>query len=227
MGTSFDPEIASLELGAEEEAKSKELLIELSVTCLRPFLSPPEIALTTGEQDPPPKTRISLPITVSTFLTGLPMTADKFRQRWTTLSSSGHVVQAVVGSEGQHLHHGAIGARCSQIPSAQPINVRRILVEELGMTEIVWGGKGAVGEVELIAAAGALLASEVVEGVPLVCLVGVELNSNTGAVRATTKSKDEVLAEGVQKDLIEKIRGLAAEGSEYVTSTETEDYGLG
>ncbi|CAM9893062.1 unnamed protein product [Ectocarpus fasciculatus] len=220
---SFRPDITSVELdggGSRESEGSRELRQVLSVTCCRAFSSPPEIVVTTSDR-PFSATRVALPVvTVAAFLAGLPIEPDDFRQRWTAVSCS---EQAVVnGKESQQQQQ-------QQQQRVSPSDVRRILVETLGIREVAQqrpAGAAAPG-VELVAAAGELLLTarpssssksataaeagrETTAEAREVCLVGVELHAATGATRVTTKSTETVLAESVQKLVLEGIAQVRA-----------------
>ena len=117
-----------------------------------------------------------------------------------------NVVQAVVGDGDHNALGAASGEGCPRRPCVGPAGVRRLLVETVGMTEVLWGGEGAAGGVELIAAAGVLRVSEGAKGRAIVCLNGVELHSATGVARVTTKSTEHVLAESIQTEVVEGIR---------------------
>ena len=143
------------------------------------------------------------------------MSAGAFRQAWTALSSAEHMAQTVVScgptTAGDAVATGKEG--CRRTSRVDPATVRRFLVETLGMEEVVWGGECAVEEVDLVAAAGVLLASDTKGEALQTCLVGVELHSKTGAARVTSKSANRALVQGVQTDVLEGMRRLAAEGS--------------
>lgn len=211
--------------GAGGACGARYLRQELLVTCVRAFSSPPEIALTTGDQDGRvvAKNIVALPVTITMFMAGFPMMADTFRHEWTSLSSAERVVQAVVSCGGQKNAYSDDSGVSSEAyqrrgrSSATPGTVRRLLVETLGMEEIAWGEKGAVEEVELVAAAGVLLVPDM-EGKACLqtCLVGVELHSKSGTARVTSKSAETALAQGVQKDLLEGIRRLSEGGNTCV-----------
>ncbi|CAM9311695.1 unnamed protein product [Ectocarpus sp. 12 AP-2014] len=214
---SFRPGVTSVELdgvGSRKSEGSRELRQELSVTCFRAFSSPPEIVLTTSDR-PFSATRVALPVvTVAAFLAGLTIDPDEFRQRWTTVPCSEQTV---------------VGCKESQQQRVSSSDVRRILVETLGIREIAQrrpAGAAAPG-VELVAAAGELLLTarfpssaksataaeagrEMAAEAREICLVGVELHPATGATRVTTKSAEAVLAESVQKLVLEGIAQVRA-----------------
>ncbi|CBN78911.1 Pleckstrin homology domain [Ectocarpus siliculosus] len=113
---------------------------------------------------------------------------------------------------------------CVNLGRTCSIALRRILVETLGIREVAQqrpAGAAAPG-VELVAAAGELLLTarspssaksanaaeagrETTAEAREICLVGVELHAATGATRVTTKSAEAVLAESVQKLVLERI----------------------
>lgn len=217
LEVSFHPRMSCVELdkegGGEDGGSRRELRQVLSITCARVFSSPPEIALTTSDR-PLATVRVPLPaVSVAAFMTGLSIGPDDFRQTWTNLSCS---QQTVVSGE-QVQQGGEEGPR-----AIDTADVKRILVEALGMREIVQQRPpGAVAEVDLLAAAGELLftsssaktaAGRVGEkkdsSAAAVCLVGVELHGITGAARVTTKSTERVLAESVQQEVLEGIQQL-------------------
>lgn len=223
MDVSFNPSIAGARIGSGEEGGggARYLRQELVVTCGRAFSAPPEIALATGDdrESRLSETLVSLPVTVTAFVAGFPMSAEAFRHAWTALSSAEHMAQAVVSCDSTAAAGNGIGATwkegyCPATLSVDPATVRRLLVETLGMEEVVCEGKGAVEEVDLVAAAGVLLASDTKGKARQTCLVGVELHSETGAARVTSKSADRALAQGVQRDVLEGIRRIAAGGTE-------------
>lgn len=224
MDVSFNPSIAGARIGSGEEGAggARYLRQELVVTCGRAFSAPPEIAVATGDdrESRLSKTLVSLPVTVTTFVAGFPMSAEAFRHAWTALSSAEHMAQAVVSCDSTAAAGNGIGATRKEgycpaaASSVDPATVRRLLVETLGMEEVVCEGKGAVEEVDLVAAAGVLLSSDTEGKARQTCLVGVELHSETGAARVTSKSADRALAQGVQRDVLEGIRRLAAGGTE-------------
>lgn len=221
----FRPSMSCIDLDQEGEhcgGSRRELRQVLSMTCRRAFSSPPEIALTTSDR-PLATARVPLQaVTVAAFMTGLSISPDDFRQTWTVLSCS---EQAVVGGEEavrQRQQGGGKGPR-----AIETADVRRLLVDTLGMTEVVQQRPpGAVAEVDLLAAAGELLLTSPPEttagsvgenkksstaaatAAAAVCLVGVELHGTTGAARLTTKSTERVLAESVQKEVLEGIHQL-------------------
>ena len=220
VDVSFSPSIAGAGIGSGEErgGGASYLRQELVVTCARAFSAPPEIVLATGDrQSRVSETLVSLPVTVTTFVAGFPMTAEAFRHAWTELSSAKHTAQAVVScrsTASDGVAATSMEGYCPTASSVDPATVRRLLVETLGMEEVVCEGKGSVGEVDLVAAAGVLLASDTMGKASQTCLVGVELHSETGAARVTSKSADPALAQGVQKDVLEGIRRLAARETE-------------
>lgn len=215
---SFRPSMSCVELdhadAGEGGGSRRELRQVLSITCARAFSCPPEIALTTSDR---PLTTVRVPlqaVTIAAFLTGLSINADDFRQTWTVLSCSEQAVLS--GEEARHREQG--GKEQRPIETA---DVKRLLVETLGMREVVQQRPpGAVAEVDLLAAAGELLLTSAAEATAgrvggkndslaaVVCLVGVELHGNTGAARVTTKSTERVLAESVQKEVLEGIHQL-------------------
>lgn len=240
---SFHPSITSVELDEggrrEGDGSRRELRQVLSVTCVRAFSSPPEIALTTSDR-PLATTRVTLPVvTVAAFMTGLSINPDEFRQRWTALSCTEQAVASGEEVLKQREQQGGCLLGTSSVdaePAVEvkqrggvlrapteisPADVKRLLVETLGMREVVQDRPaGSVAEVALIAAAGELLLTpsssgsaaeggQEDEGSPaVVCLVGVELHSTAVAARVTTKSTDRVLAENVQKEVLEGIRQI-------------------
>lgn len=217
---SFSPSIAGAGIGSGKEGSggASYLRQELVVTCARAFSAPPEIVLATGDrQFGVSETLVSLPVTVTTFVVGFPMTAEAFRHAWTALSSAEHMAQAVV-SCGSTDSDGAAAiikeGYCPAASGVDPASVRHLLVETLGMEEVVCEGKGGVEEVDLVAAAGVLLASDAKGKASQTCLIGVELHSETRAARVTSKSADRALAQGVQKDVLKGMRRLAARGTE-------------
>lgn len=231
---SFHPNITSAELDDEGviqgDRSHRELRQVLSVTCVHAFSSPPEIALTTSDR-PLATTRVPLPVvTVAAFVTGLSIKPAEFRQRWTTLSCT---EQAVAGGEEAIKQHQPQG--CCLRGASRGIaeaDIKRLLVETLGMKEVVQDKSvGSVAEVALIAAAGELLltpsSSESVadggQGVggsqSVACLVGIELHSTAGAARVTTKSMDRVLAENLQKEVLKAILQIRL-GSGAATTAE-------
>lgn len=203
LGVSFDPDIASTGSGAKS-GQARELRQEISLSCLRPFSCPPEIVMAAGGRHSLQNARVLLPVTVSTFMTGLSLSADDFRNEWSALSYPEQMEQAVLGDAEPKANGTELGKDCPQKQRVSPADVRQLLFETLGMREAPCGESSAKG-VELIAAAGVLQISEVASGVSVVCLVGVELHGATGAARVTTKSTDHVLAEGIQKEVLEGI----------------------
>lgn len=222
----FRPDMTSVELdgvGSRESEGSRELRQELSVTCFRAFSSPPEIVLTTSDRSFS-ATRVTLPVvTVAAFLAGLTIDPDEFRQRWATVPCS---EQTVVGGEESQQQQQQQLQQKQRVSSS---DVRRILVETLGIREVAQqrpAGAAAPG-VELVAAAGELLLTarspssaksataaeagrEMAVEAREICLVGVELHPATGATRVTTKSAEAVLAESVQKLVLEGIAQVRA-----------------
>lgn len=225
---SFYPNITSTELdgeggGVQGDWSHRQLRQVLSVTCVRAFSFPPEIALTTSDR-PLATTRVPLPVVnVAAFVTGLSLEPAEFRQRWTTLSCTEQAV-ATGGEElttNQHQQQQGGCLRGTSHGGIAEADVRRLLVETLGMREVVQGRSAcSVPGVALIAAAGELLLTpSSSEGAfeggqgggasqTVVCLVGVELHSAAGAARVTTKSSDRVLAENLQKEVLESIRQI-------------------
>ena len=220
LDVSFRPGMPCVDLDREGEdcgGSRRELRQVLSITCNRAFSSPPEIALTTSDR-PLATARVPLQaVTVAAFMTGLPVSPDDFRQTWTVLSCS---EQSVIGGEEARQQQEGRGKGPRAIETA---DVKRLLVETLGMTEVVQKRPpGAVAEVDLLAAAGELLlipSPETTAGsvgekdassssMAVVCLVGVELHGTTGAARVTTKSTERVLAESVQKEVLEGVHQL-------------------
>ena len=204
VSASFDPSFEAFEVGGEPGGR-KELRQTVSLSCSRPFSFPPEIAVvvTTGGREPPTITRVSLPVTVSTFLRGLPLNTDDFRQMWTALSSSGQITQAIVRDGDHRPAFGSVqGPRWGA--SVQPSDIRRLLFETMGMSEVPWKDKSGVGNIDLIAASGFMPLSPPGsrEKGSIVCLVGVEIHGATGSARVTTKSTDRVLAEGIQREVM-------------------------
>lgn len=215
---SFRPSLASFDVDEEAEEGGgswRELRQEVSVTCVRAFSSPPEIALTTSDR-PLTTTRMPIPgVAVTAFLTGLSISPEDFRQRWTALPCS---EQAVVSADEKQQPQGGGAFRgTTRLTTGE---VKRLLFETLGMREVVGPPSGNTG-VELLAAAGELqlLLTPPPEGVAgwggeteepstVVCLVGVEVHSTTGAARVTTKSAERELAEGVQKEVLGGIRSI-------------------
>lgn len=220
LKVSFDPTIDSAALGGGG-GEPEDLRHEVSVTCLRPFSSPPSIFLTTRSPQnvadaPATTTRVCLPVTVAAFLKGLAVNPQEFRQRWSSLSSTEHTAQAVVRSAETETRR-IDSRRDSPKSTVEPAAVRRFLTETLGMAEVACETQGAASGVELIAAAGVLLTTSTVasegvvddEGGSITCLVGVELHDTTGAARVTSKSTDRVLAEGVLKEVLKGVRAAA------------------
>lgn len=224
LQVSFDPRISCTELGDHDEGNSrstKELRQVLSVTCLRAFSSPPEIALTTSDQ-PLTTIRVPLPmVTVAAFLTGLAVDPEEFRLRWTALACSEQDVLS--GEEAQQQQPLSYQGGCIRDTTVvTPADIRRLLVESLGMREVVQQRPaGAVAELILIAAAGEILCTpdsasgNVAAGgtqgagsTTAVCLVGIELHCTTGAARITTKSAEPLLAQCVQKEVLGGVRQL-------------------
>lgn len=220
LEVSFRPSMSCVELDQEGEdfgGSWRELRQVLLITCNRAFSSPPEIALTTSDR-PLATARVPLQVvTVAAFMTGLSIGPDDFRQTWTTLSCSEQTV--ISDDEARHQQQGG-GKGPRAIDTA---DVRRLLVNTLGMREVVQQRPpGGVAEVDLLAAAGELQQTssaatsaaaragekEEPSTVPIVCLVGVELHGTTGAARVTTKSTEPVLAESVQKEVLEGIHQL-------------------
>lgn len=214
---SFRPSMSCVRLdqGGEDCGGSRrELRQVLSITCAAAFSSPPEIALTTSDR-PLATTRVPLQaVTVAAFMTGLSINADDFRRTWTTLSCS---EQAILGGEEARRPQQVKGKPRKSETAA----VKRLLVETLGMREVVQQRPpGAVVNVDLLAAAGELLLTSSTETAgggggenkeppaAIVCLVGVELHTTTGAARVTTKSTESVLAESVQKEVLEGIHQI-------------------
>ncbi len=216
---SFRPSLSSFDLDREGEdggGSWRELRQEVSVTCVRAFCSPPEIALTTSDR-PLTTTRVPLPaVAVTAFLTGLSISPDNFRQRWTALPCSEQaVVSADENQRQQHPRGREVFRGTRRLAAGE---VKRLLFETLGMREVAGPPSGNTG-VELLAAAGGLLltpSSEAVAGrggekeepSAAVCLVGVEVHSTTGAARVTTKSAERELTEGVQKEVLAGIRQI-------------------
>lgn len=213
---SFHPSMSCVDLdheGEEGGGSRRELRQVLSITCARAFSCPPEIALTTSDR-PLATVRVPLQaVTAAAFLTRLSISPDDFRQTWTTLSYS---EQTVISGEEARNRHQREGPRASETA-----DVRRLLVETLGMTEVVQQRPpGAVADVDLLAAAGELVLTSFAKATagtvgenkdsqaPVACLVGVELHSTTGAARVTTKSTERVLAESVQKEVLEGIHQI-------------------
>ena len=221
---SFRPSLTSADLdheGTEGGGSWRELRQEVSVTCLRAFSSPPEIALTTSDR-PLATTRVPLPaVTVAAFLTGISIDPDDFRQRWTALPCSEQAV--VSGDEAQQQQQQQQQQQRGEIFRGKKIiaagEVKQLLFETLGMTEVA-GPPNANTGVELLAASGELQLTPHSEsaavgrdregGKPsaVVCLVGVELHSTTGAARITTKSTERELTEGIQKEVLEGFRQI-------------------
>eukprot|EP00903_Cladosiphon_okamuranus_P010687 g10100.t1 len=218
---SFRPSMSCVDLDQEGEdcgGSRRELRQALSITCNHAFSSPPEVALTTSDR-PLATARVPLQaVSVAAFMTGLSIGPDDFRRTWTILSCSEQTV--VSGDEVRQQQQQGEGEWPRAIETA---DVRRLLVDTLGMREVVQQrSPGGVAEVGLLAAAGQLQLTSPVEtagaakagekedppAVPIVCLVGVELHGATGAARVTTKSTEPVLAESVQKEVLEGIRRL-------------------
>lgn len=226
MNIEFHPDISgvSFTCGADSGPDTQgsgdcrqELLQNLCITCVHSFSFPPEIVLAIASEDASCETkitRVQLPLTVATFLMGVPMDTGDFRQRWTAWSSSEYVVQTMVGSSEGYTHKTAADQGSSQAPRLEPSDVRQLLVQTLGMAEVTYGGERSSPGVELIAAAGALPIQEAAGSVSVpFCLVGVELHVATGAARVTTKSTDRTLAQGVHEELLQGLRCASGETS--------------
>lgn len=214
---SFHPNMSCVELDQDAEdngGSRRELRQALSIRCARAFSSSPEIALTTSDR-PLATTRVPLQaITVAAFMKGLSINLDDFRQMWTTLSCSEQAV--VCGEEARHQQQVEKGTR-----AIETVDVKRLLVETLGMRDVVQQRPpGAIAGVDLLAAAGELVLTSSTQNAArrveetkdsaaaIVCLVGVELHGTTGAARVTTKSTERVLAESVQKEVLEGIHQI-------------------
>lgn len=201
LDASFDPPFESFSVVGTEANGRKELRQMISLSCSRPFSYPPKIAVViAGGLEPPARTRVSLPVSVSTFLKGLPLSTEEFRLRWMALSSPGQTNQAIVGDGDYHIGLGSV-----QRARVQPADVKRLLFKTIGMSEVPWTDKGGFGDVDLVAASGVLTTSGSEELGSMACLVGVELHGATGAVRVTTKCTDRALTESIQKEVLRGI----------------------
>lgn len=181
------PLVVSLEPDDSAVDRSKDGSIfhqEVTVTCVRPFLVPPSIALTwpnTAQQqvDPNltprsqrraaflPTAVIPLPITIADFVEGYPMMATAFRQNWTALSSPSQTAQAIVQHEAlpsPATLSDQADSRRSNVESPQSVPqsatgvIEQIVLDTLGLAKIpdpIASEQVVIG-VELMAAAGVL-----------------------------------------------------------------------
>lgn len=198
LTASFDPPFESSSIMGTESNGRKELRQMVAISCSRPFACAPKIAIViSGGLEPPARTRVSLPVTVSTFMKGIDLSTEEFRLRWMALSSPGQTNQAIVSDVDHH-----VSPHKTRI---QPSDVKRLLFKTIGMREVPWSIKGGFGDVDLVAASGVMTTSGSDDVGSLTCLVGVELHGTTGSVRVTTKSTNRALTEAIQKEVLRGI----------------------
>lgn len=157
---------------------------EVMVTCVRPFLVPPSIALTWPKTAPQqvdsnlsprrqrraaflPTAVVPLPVTIADFIEGYPMVATAFRQNWTALSSPSQIAQAILQQEAlpsQTALSDHPDSRRSNVDSRHDVPksaarvIEQIVLDTLGLAKVPEpvASEDMASGVELMAAAGVL-----------------------------------------------------------------------